>query len=92
LPTGDLRRFFLASVFFFLVNFLVFLFEPHHWAINKPHRTTMPKVRTKRNHPPPGFDVIEPTLLDLERRMRDGALALLCYPTPFPEAPPNSCT
>eukprot|EP00301_Raphidiophrys_heterophryoidea_P014812 c2327_g1_i1.p2 GENE.c2327_g1_i1~~c2327_g1_i1.p2 ORF type:complete len:147 (+),score=15.37 c2327_g1_i1:97-537(+) len=31
----------------------------------------MPKVRTHRSRPPAGFDVVEPTLLDFERKMRE---------------------
>jgi len=31
----------------------------------------MPKIRTKRSRVPDGFDVVEPTLLSLERRMRE---------------------
>jgi bud site selection protein 31 len=33
----------------------------------------MPKVKTKRSAPPPdGWDLIEPTLRDLDAKMRDG--------------------
>ena len=31
----------------------------------------MPKIRTKRSRVPDGFDVLEPTLQSLERRMRE---------------------
>jgi bud site selection protein 31 len=34
----------------------------------------MPKVKTSRKKHPPGWEIIEPTLLDLEQKMRDGEL------------------
>lgn len=41
----------------------------------------MPKVRTKLTKTPAGWDIIEPTLNDLERKMRDGAYARARPPT-----------
>ena len=33
----------------------------------------MPKIKTSRTKPPPkGWDLIEPTLREFERKMRDG--------------------
>merc|ERR1739848_343039 len=34
-------------------------------------QTTMPKVRTSRKRPPPGFEVLQDTLDNLDRQMRD---------------------
>lgn len=37
----------------------------------------MPKVRRTRRKPPPdGWELIEPTLLELEQKMREGAMAI----------------
>lgn len=35
----------------------------------------MPKVRRSRKSPPEGWELIEPTLEELEQKMREGRLA-----------------
>lgn len=37
----------------------------------------MPKVRRSRKSPPEGWELIEPTLEELEQKMREGILTLL---------------
>lgn len=37
----------------------------------------MPKVRRSRKSPPEGWELIEPTLEELEQKMREGTLTLL---------------
>lgn len=34
--------------------------------------TAMPKVRRSKKRPPEGWEMIEPTLEELDRKMRDG--------------------
>jgi hypothetical protein len=38
----------------------------------------MPKVRTTKQKPPAGWELLEPTILQLEQRMRDGSLRFVC--------------
>jgi len=39
----------------------------------------MPRVRTSKTHPPPGFERIEPTLQEFEQKMRDGLRAFHAF-------------
>ena len=36
--------------------------------------TAMPKVRRSKKRPPEGWEMIEPTLEELDRKMRDGKI------------------
>lgn len=39
----------------------------------------MPKVRRSKKSPPEGWELIEPTLEELEQKMREGILILKLY-------------
>lgn len=39
----------------------------------------MPKVRRSRKQPPDGWELIEPTLEELEQKMREGEFSLKRY-------------
>lgn len=39
----------------------------------------MPKVRRSRKAPPDGWELIEPTLEELEQKMREGKLKFYMY-------------
>lgn len=39
----------------------------------------MPKVRRSRKPPPEGWELIEPTLEELEQKMREGNLTLFLF-------------
>lgn len=54
------------------------------WAFDPQYSfcfSKMPKVRTNRTVYPEGWELIEPTLRDLETKMREGLLETSCYYT-----------
>ncbi len=50
----------------------------------------MPKVFTSKKRPPPGWETIEPTMKDLEQRMRDGTCVQGRYGTGCGPSPPRT--
>lgn len=43
----------------------------------------MPKIKTSRVKYPEGWELIEPTLRELEQKMREGVRSCRCGPLPF---------
>jgi hypothetical protein len=42
----------------------------------------MPKIKTYKKKAPKGWDLLEPTLLDLEQKMSDGMLSPISHDSP----------